>query len=181
MKIIPTKIKEILIIEPDVFLDNRGWFFESYNKKKLKELGIDVDFIQDNHSFSTQKGTIRGLHFQNNPYSQSKLIRCTKGSILDIAVDLRKDSPTYKQWVSIELTSENKKQLFIPKGFAHGFLSLIDNAEIEYKVDNYYNIEFDRSINFNDPEIKIEWNENNPILSKKDKLAPFLKDSDVNF
>jgi len=181
MKVTPTKIKDVLIIEPDIFQDNRGWFFESYNKEKLKEFGINTDFIQDNHSFSAKKGTLRGLHLQNNPYSQSKLVRCTKGTVLDVAVDLRKDSPTLKQWMSIELSEENKKQLFIPKGFAHGFITLTDNVEFEYKVDNYYNKESEGGIRFNDKELGINWQNDNPILIEKDANAPLLKDSNINF
>ncbi|MFA6524261.1 MAG: dTDP-4-dehydrorhamnose 3,5-epimerase [Candidatus Paceibacterota bacterium] len=181
MKVIQTEIKDVLIIEPDISEDNRGWFFESYNKKKLKDIGIDIDFIQDNHSFSAINGTLRGLHFQNNPYAQSKLVSCVKGAVLDIAVDLRKNSTTYKKWVSVELTEKNKKQLFIPKGFAHGFLTLTDNVEFEYKVDNYYNKQTERIIRFDDPEIGINWENNNPILSEKDRSAPYLKDCDISF
>jgi dTDP-4-dehydrorhamnose 3,5-epimerase len=181
MKIVQTTLKEVLIIEPDVFGDNRGWFSETYNKEKLKELGIDIDFIQDNHSFSEKKGTLRGLHIQNSPYTQSKLIRCTRGSVLDVAVDVRKDSPTYKQWVAIELTDENKKQLFIPKGFAHGFLTLTDNVEFQYKVDNYYNKQAERAIRFNDPEIDIDWKVEAPTLLERDSSAPLLKDCDISF
>lgn len=181
MKIIQTTIKDVLIIEPDVFGDQRGWFSESYNKQKLRELGVDIDFVQDNHSYSKEKGTLRGLHFQNSPKAQSKLIRCTKGTVLDVAVDLRKKSPTYKQWVAVELSVENKRQLLIPKGFAHGFLTLTEDVEFQYKVDEYYSKEHDRSIRFDDPEIGIEWQINNPILSDKDKNAPLLKDSDCNF
>lgn len=181
MKIIQTKIQDVLIIEPDVFTDNRGWFFESYNKEKLKELGIDIDFVQDNHSFSALKGTLRGLHLQNNPHAQSKLVCCIKGAILDITVDLRKNSPTFKQWISVELTEENKKQLFIPKGFAHGFITLTDNVEFEYKVDNYYNRESEVSIRFNDEEIGINWENENPILIEKDKNASLLRDCNINF
>jgi len=181
MKITPTKIEGVLIVEPDIFGDSRGWFFESYSKQKMKDAGIDVDFVQDNHSFSATKGTLRGLHFQNAPHSQSKLIRCTRGVVLDVAVDLRKDSPTYKEWVSIELSAENKKQFFIPKGFAHGFLTLTDDVEFQYKVDDYYDKETDRSIRFDDPEIAVDWEYDQPILSDKDNNAPFLKDSDANF
>jgi len=181
MKITKTKIDGALIIEPAVFLDNRGWFAETYNEKKLEDFGIKCDFIQDNHSFSSTKGTLRGMHFQNNPHAQSKLVRCTKGSVLDVAVDLRKNSPTYKQWVSVELTEENKKQLFIPKGFAHGFLTLSDNVEFQYKVDNYYNKQSERCINFNDPEIGIDWGNNDLLLLDRDKNAPFLKDVDATF
>ena len=180
MKISPTKIKEVLILEPTVFGDNRGWFAETYNKKEFSKFFIEVDFIQDNHSFSAAKGTLRGLHIQNSPFTQSKLVRCIRGAILDVAVDLRKKSPTYKQWVSVELSEENKKQLFIPKGFAHGFLTLTNNVEFHYKVDNYYNKESDRVFRFDDPEIGIDWKFENPTLSEKDKNAPFLKDSDIN-
>ena len=169
MKVSPTKIKDVLIIEPDVFGDNRGWFSETYNKEKLKDFGIDVEFVQDNHSFSAAKGTLRGLHLQNSPYTQSKLVSCTRGAILDVVVDLRKDSPTYKQWVSVELTAENKRQLFIPRGFAHGFSTLTDDVEFLYKVDNYYNKQSDRVIRFDDPEIGVDWGNKNPILSERDR------------
>jgi len=181
MKVIPTKIKDVRIIEPDVFGDNRGWFSESYNKEKLKEFGIDVDFVQDNHSFSATKGTLRALHIQESPYAQSKLVRCTKGAVLDVAVDLRKDSQTYKQWVSVELSAENKKQFFVPKGFAHGFLTLTDNVEFEYKVDNYYNKQAERYIRYDDKDIGIIWGNDNPILIERDKNAPLLKDCDISF
>jgi len=181
MKILPTKIKDLLIIEPTVFDDSRGWFAETYNKKELDNLGINADFVQDNRSFSAAKGTLRGLHLQNNPHAQAKLVYCTKGAVLDVAVDLRKDSPTFKQWLVVELTAENKKQLFIPRGFAHGFLTLTDNAEFNYKVDNYYNQQAERTIIFNDPEIGVEWGDINPILSEKDRSAPLLKDCDINF
>ncbi len=181
MKVINTAIEGIYIIEPQVFEDPRGWFMETYSKEKLAKQGIDIDFIQDNHSFSANRGTIRGLHFQINPKAQAKLVRCTRGRILDVAVDIRKGSPTYKKWVSVELSEENKKQLFIPKGFAHGFATLTDNVEIQYKVDEYYSPENDRSIRFDDPEINVDWGIENPILSEKDMKAPLLKDSDSNF
>lgn len=181
MKIINTDIKDVIIIEPKVFGDKRGWFTETYSKEKFKDLGVDIDFIQDNHSFSSEKGTLRGLHFQLNPKSQSKLVRCTKGSMLDIVVDLRFGSPTYKKWIAVELTEENKKQLLVPKGFAHGFVTLTEGVEVEYKVDEYYSPENDRSIRYDDPEIGINWGVSNPILSDKDLNAPLLKDSDVNF
>ncbi len=181
MKITPTKIKDVLIIEPEVFRDPRGWFMESHNEEKLKGFGVEIKFIQDNHSFTTKKGTLRGLHFQNHPYAQSKLVRCIKGAVLDVAVDLRKNSPTFKQWVAVELSAENKKQLLIPKGFAHGFILLEDNSEFHYKVDGYFNKESDRSIRYDDPEIHIDWGFDEPMLSDKDRSAPFLKDSDFNF
>ncbi|ETA81771.1 spore coat protein [Youngiibacter fragilis 232.1] len=181
MNIIKTEIDDVLILEPRVFGDHRGWFTETYSKTKFQEIGIDIEFVQDNHSMSAQKGTLRGLHFQINPKAQTKLVRCTKGKILDVAVDLRKGSSTYKQWVGVELSEDNKKQLLIPKGFAHGFLTLTDNVEVQYKVDEYYAPECDRSIRFDDPEIGVDWEIENPILSEKDLKAPLLKDSDVDF
>jgi len=181
MKITKTDIEDVLIIEPRIFGDNRGWFTETYSKRMFKENQIDIDFVQDNHSMSAEKGTLRGLHFQTNPKSQTKLVRCTKGKILDVAVDLRRGSPTYKKWISVELTEENKRQMLVPKGFAHGFLTLTDNVEVQYKVDEYYAPECDRSIRFDDPEIGVEWGIENPILSEKDLSAPLLKESDVNF
>lgn len=181
MNVIKTEIEDLLILEPRVFGDHRGWFTETYSKTKFQDLGIDTEFVQDNHSMSAQKGTLRGLHFQTNPKAQSKLVRCTKGIILDVAVDLRKGSATYKKWVGVELSEENKKQLLIPKGFAHGFLTLTDDVEVQYKVDEYYAPECDRSIRFDDPEIGVNWGIEDPILSEKDLNAPLLKDSDADF
>lgn len=181
MNIIKTEIEDVLIIEPKVFGDHRGWFTETYSKEKFKDLGIDIDFIQDNHSLSAQKGTLRGLHFQLNPKAQTKLVRCTKGKILDVAVDIREGSPTYKKWVVVELTEENKRQLLVPKGFAHGFITLTDNVEVQYKVDEYYSPEHDRSIRFDDPEINVDWGIESPILSEKDLNAPMLSESDAKF
>jgi dTDP-4-dehydrorhamnose 3,5-epimerase len=181
MKAIPTELSGVMIIEPQVFEDGRGWFMEAYSRIKLDKLGIDIEFVQDNHSLSIPKGTLRGLHFQNNPKAQSKLLRCTRGVILDVAVDIRQGSPTYKKWVGVELSAENKKQLFIPKGFAHGFVTLVDNCEVQYKVDEYYAPECDRGIRFNDPEIGVEWGVTDPVLSTKDSKSPLLKDSDCNF
>lgn len=181
MKLTQTSLNGVYIIEPQIFGDNRGWFTESYSKIKLHELGIDTEFIQDNHSFSAQKGTLRGLHFQNNPKSQTKLIRCTRGKVLDVAVDLRKGSPNYKKWVAVELSEDNYRQLLIPKGFGHGFLTLTDNVEFQYKVDEYYSPEQDRGIRFDDPDIGVAWNISDPILSQKDLSSPLLKDSDCNF
>lgn len=181
MNIIKTKLEDVFIIEPNVFGDHRGWFVETYSYAKLVENGIDISFVQDNHSFSSEKGTLRGLHFQMNPKAQTKLIRCTKGEILDVVVDIRKGSPTFKKWIAVELTEYNKKQLFIPKGFAHGFLTLTDNVEVQYKVDEYYSPANDRSIRFDDPQIGVDWGIENPILSDKDLKAPLFKDSDFNF
>jgi len=176
-----TDIDGLYVLSPKVYGDNRGWFTETYSKRKLQEEGLAADFVQDNHSFSAQKGTLRGLHFQINPMSQIKLIRCSRGAVRDIVVDLRKNSPTYKKWFSIELTAENQKQLWIPKGFAHGFLALQENCEIQYKVDAYYSPEHDRSVRYDDPEIGIDWEVAEPILSKKDLDAPLLSESDANF
>lgn len=176
MKITKTKLEGVVIIEPDVFGDNRGFFMESWNKEKMAELGLDYDFVQDNHSKSTVKGTLRGIHFQKGDKAQAKLVRCVKGAVLDVAVDLRENSPTFKQWVGVELSEENKKQLLIPRGFGHGFVTLTDDVEFLYKADNYYAPEADAGIRWNDPEINVEWCVENPILSEKDKKNPFLKD-----
>ena len=146
MKIIKTKFEEVVVIEPKVFGDHRGWFTETYSKSILAEHGIDLEFVQDNQSFSATKGTLRGLHYQLNPKAQSKLVRCTRGSIFDVAVDIRKGSPTYGEWFGIELSAENKKQLLVPKGFAHGFMTLTDDVEVQYKVDEVYSPEHERGI-----------------------------------
>ena len=181
MEIINTEIAEIKIVKPLLFGDNRGWFYESYSYEKLKQLGIDTKFVQDNRSYSSEKGTLRGIHFQKSPMAQTKLITCTRGRILDVAVDLRKGSPTYLKWVSVELSEENKLMLYIPKGFGHGFVTLTDNVEVLYKVDEYYSKENDRSIKFDDKEIGVNWGVQNPILSQKDLTAPSLSESDVDF
>lgn len=181
MKITKTKLDGVVIIEPDVFGDNRGFFMESWNKKKMEEAGLFYDFVQDNHSKSTVKGTIRGIHFQKGDKAQAKLVRCIKGVVLDVAVDLRKNSPTFKQWVGVELSAENKKQLLIPRGFGHGFVTLTDDVEFLYKADNYYASEADAGIRWNDPDIGVEWGIGNPILSEKDKKNPFLKDCEELF
>ena len=176
MKITKTKLESVVIIEPDVFGDNRGFFMESWNKKKMAEAGLDYDFVQDNHSKSMVKGTLRGIHFQKGDKAQAKLVRCVKGAVLDVAVDLRRNSPTFKQWVGVELSEENKKQLLIPRGFGHGFVKLTDDVEFLYKADNYYAPAADAGIRWNDPEIGVEWGIENPILSDKDKNNPFLED-----
>ena len=181
MNIIQTELEGVFIIEPKVFGDNRGYFMETYSMQKLKEAGIETVFIQDNQSFSAQKGTLRGLHFQLHPKAQTKLFRCIKGAVLDVAVDLRKASPNYKRWVAVELSEQNKRQLYIPKGFGHGFVTLTENVEVFYKVDEYYAPECDRSIRFDDPEIGVDWKLTQPVLSNKDLCAPLLKDSDINF
>lgn len=181
MKVTKTKIDGVVIIEPDVFGDHRGFFMESWSKKKLEEAGLYYDFVQDNHSMSSVKGTLRGIHFQRGDKAQAKLVRCVRGAVLDVAVDLRHESPTYKQWVAVELSAENKKQLLIPRGFGHGFVTLTDEVEFLYKADNYYAPEADGGVRWNDPEIGVEWGVENPILSTKDEMNPFLKDVGVLF
>lgn len=181
MKVVSTEIEDLFIIEPQVFGDNRGWFMESWSQKKMEEAGLFYNFVQDNHSFSAVKGTLRGLHFQKGSSSQAKLVRCVRGAVLDVAVDLRKNSKTYKKWVGCVLSEENKKQFLIPRGFAHGFLTLTDNVEFVYKADNYYDPQADRNIIWNDEEINVDWGIENPILSEKDKKAPKLSESDVDF
>lgn len=181
MRILTTALSDVFIIEPQVFTDSRGWFMETWSERKLKELGIEKHFVQDNHSFTLKKGTIRGLHFQNNPSAQFKIVRVTAGAVLDVAVDLRKGSKTYLKWVAVQLSAENKRQIVIPRGFAHGFLTLTDHVETVYKADNPYSPENDRSIRYDDISIGIEWGIEDPILSAKDENAPLLKDSDCNF
>ena len=181
MEKIETSLPGVLIIEPKVFGDNRGWFMETWSKTKMEHMGLSIDFVQDNQSYSAQKGILRGLHFQNNPSAQCKLVRCTRGAILDVAVDIRKGSPNYCKWVAVELSAENKRMLLLPKGFAHGFVTLTDDVEVQYKVDADYDPARDRSIRFDDPAIGVDWGVSNPILSEKDKNAPLLKDSDCNF
>lgn len=182
MKVTETELKDVYIIEPQVFGDHRGWFMESWSEQKLTAAGIHCNFVQDNQSFSAQKGTLRGLHYQLNPKCQAKIIRCTKGEILDVAVDIRQGSPQYKKWVAVKLTAENKKQLFIPRGFAHGFVTLTDDVEVQYKADNYYAPECDGNIRYDDPAIGVDWGEGEFILSEKDAKAPLLKErTNLNF
>ena len=176
MKFEKTKLEGVVIITPDVFGDHRGFFMESWSEHKMVEAGLYYNFVQDNHSMSSVKGTLRGIHFQKGDKAQAKLVRCVKGAVLDVAVDLRHESPTYKQWVAVELSAENKKQLMIPRGFGHGFVTLTDEVEFLYKADNYYAPEADGGIRWNDPEIGVDWGVENPILSAKDEKNPFLKD-----
>lgn len=181
MKRIETGIPGVIIIEPQVFGDHRGWFMETWSKEAFQHICIQADFIQDNQSFTTAKGTLRGIHFQNEPIAQAKLVRVNRGTVLDVAVDLRKGSPTFLQWEAVELSSDNKRMLFIPRGFGHAFLTLTDDMEFLYKVDNPYSREHDRSVRYDDPDISIKWGKISPILSEKDLKAPLLKDSDCNF
>ncbi len=183
MNFIQTKLPEVLIIEPKVFFDERGYFFESYRNDKLEEaIGHKIDFIQDNESKSSY-GVLRGLHYQLPPFAQSKLVRVIKGSILDIAVDIRKGSPTFGKYVAAELSEENKRMMFIPRGFAHGFAVLSDEAILAYKVDNYYSKESDRGIAFDDPALAIDLQIESDavLLSAKDRAQPLLADVDKIF
>lgn len=181
MNVIETKVKDVYIIEPQVFGDNRGWFMESWSQRDMEANGLHYNFIQDNHSYSSVKGTIRGLHFQNGEFAQAKLVRCAKGAVIDVAVDLRKGSPTYKKWVGVELSAENKKQLLIPRGFAHGFVTLTDEVEFLYKADNYYNKESEGSVRWNDSTIGVSWGIENPITSDKDNVAPLFDDNKFDY
>jgi len=182
MNIIKTPIEGLLVIEPQVFKDARGYFVETYNEKRYHDAGIDAVFVQDNQSCSCF-GVVRGLHFQRPPYSQAKLVCCTVGRVLDVAVDLRKESPTFGQWFGVELTEENKRQFFIPKGFAHGFSVLSEQAIFTYKCDCLYHPEADGGILLNDPDLAIDWQvpENLRIISDKDKKHPLLRDFDNPF
>ena len=175
MNIKETLLQNVYILEPAVFHDKRGFFMESYNKRIFEELGIHVDFIQDNHSFSKNAGIIRGLHYQLNPKEQAKLVRVSTGAIFDVIVDIRKNSVTFGKWVSVILSEENKRQVLVPKGFAHGFCTLVPNTNVIYKVDEYYDPEFDQGILWNDPDIGIDWPVSSPLLSDKDSKLPLLK------
>jgi len=175
MEIIKTNLEGILIIKPDVFRDDRGYFFESFNYTRFMKEGLDLSFVQDNES-SSKKGVLRGLHFQVPPFEQAKLVRVMKGAALDVAVDLRKTSPTFGKWTSILLTGENKWMFWIPAGFAHGFVTLEDDTIFFYKCTNVYSKESERSIIWNDADLKIEWSIQDPIISEKDRSAPGFRD-----
>lgn len=181
MNFIMTEIDGVYIVEPKVFGDNRGFFMESWSQRAFEEAGLRYDFVQDNHSRSAVKGTLRGIHFQKGDKAQAKLVRCARGAVLDVAVDLRSDSPTYKKWIAVELSAENYRQLLIPRGFGHGFVTLTDDVEFLYKADNYYAPEADGGIRWNDPEIGVEWAIEHPILSQKDQSNPFLKNVVTGF
>lgn len=181
MKKIETSLPGVFILEPQVYGDYRGYFMETYSSKAFEDLGIDRVFVQDNQSFTSQKGTLRGLHFQINPMAQCKVVRVTHGAVLDVAVDIRLGSPNYCKWVGVELSADNKRMLFIPRGFAHGFVTLTEDVEFLYKVDNLYSKECDRSIRYDDPDICVQWGVKNPVLSQKDLSAPLMRDSDCNF
>lgn len=182
MNVIKTELPGVVILEPQVFGDARGWFMESWSKKKMEAIGISVDFVQDNHSFSAEKGTLRGLHYQLNPMAQAKMLRVSRGAIFDVAVDIRRGSPTYAKWVGVELSAENYHQLFIPRGFAHGFITLTDDVEVQYKADNFYSPDCDGNIRWDDPEIGVVWPISPRVLSDKDSSAPLLSErTELNF
>ena len=169
-----TTLKDAYLINPKVFQDERGFFLESYSKKEFEQAGIMANFVQDNHSMSVSKGVLRGLHFQLPPHTQAKFVRVVKGSVYDVIVDLRKDSPTFGRWEGFNLSAENFQMLFVPRGFAHAFCTLEDNTEFLYKTDNFYAPQSDSGIVWNDPTLKIDWLIENPILSEKDqKLQTF--------
>lgn len=182
MNLEQTFIKDLVVLSPSVFEDERGYFFEAYNKSKLADLGIDIEFVQDNQSFS-KKGTLRGLHYQNPPFAQTKLVRVLQGEIADVAVDLRKDSPTFGQHFSIVLSSENKKQLLIPHGFAHGFSVLSETAVVLYKCDQYYNKPSEGGIRYDDPTLNIDWGMDlkDAIVSEKDVVLPDFANCNSQF
>lgn len=174
MEFIKTKLQGAFLIKPKVFSDQRGFFLESYSSRVFKEHGIEADFVQDNHSLSVAKGVLRGIHFQNPPYEQAKLVRVIKGLVFDVIVDLRKDSPTFGLWEGFELSAQNFLMLFVPRGFGHAFCTLEENTEFCYKVDNFYAPEADSGIIWDDPTLKITWPIENPILSEKDSNLPFF-------
>ncbi len=182
MNVIKTAIEGVVIIEPRVFKDSRGYFFESYNKSVFDREVAPIEFVQDNESCSSY-GVMRGLHYQRPPHAQSKLVRCVRGRVLDVAVDIRKGSPTYGQHVAVELSEENKRQFFIPRGFAHGFAVLSDTAVFQYKCDNFYAPEADGGISIVDPSLGIDWHidPTHALLSEKDTLQPLLKDFESPF
>ncbi|WP_164512300.1 dTDP-4-dehydrorhamnose 3,5-epimerase [Oceaniglobus ichthyenteri] len=182
MQVHKTSLAGVFMIEPHRFGDHRGFFAETYSQRVYAELGINENFVQDNHSLSAEIGTVRGLHFQAPPAAQAKLVRCGRGAIFDVAVDIRKDSPTYGKWVGYELSAENGAQLFIPAGFAHGFATLLPDSEIIYKCSDYYAPETERALRWDDPAIGIDWSlKGKAILSDKDAAAPILADLDSPF
>lgn len=181
MRFTEAELKGVYVVEPAVFGDYRGFFMESWSRRAFEKTGLHYDFVQDNHSSSTVKGTLRGIHFQRGNKAQAKLVRCVRGAVLDVAVDLRPSSPAYKNWVAVELSAENKRQLLIPRGFGHGFLTLTDDVEFLYKTDNFYAPEADGGIRWNDPDIGVDWGITAPILSEKDSRSPFLKDAVTGF
>jgi len=181
MDFIETDLKDCFLIKPVVHKDERGFFVESYSEREFVKHGISCSFVQDNHSLSINPGVLRGLHFQKPPHAQSKLIRATKGAILDVAVDLRRSSPTFGQWRSFELTATNFNMLFVPAGFAHGFCTLVSDTEVQYKVDTFYAPQSDSGVRWNDPSLSVVWPITDPVLSVKDNQLPFFKEFESPF
>ena len=181
MTFTPLALPGVCLIEPTLHGDARGWFCEMYSEKAMAEIGVRAKFVQDNRSYSARKGTLRGLHCQAEPMAQGKLFSCTRGKILDVAVDVRRDSPTYLQWVSTELSAENKRQLWIPRGCLHGFVTLTDDVEVFYKVDQLYSPEHDRSVRWDDSAFGVDWGIAAPVLSAKDAAAPFWHELELVF
>lgn len=181
MKVILTTLPGVMIVEPHAFSDQRGWFMETYSSNKMEVIGIKAVFVQDNHSFSAKKGTVRGLHFQREPHAQAKLVRCTRGAIFDVAVDIRSGSSSFGKWTGVELTDSNYRMLYLPRGFAHGFVTLKDETEVQYKVDNLYDKESEGSIRYNDPDLAIDWKVDDALLSEKDAQAPSFSTHNSNF
>jgi len=178
MQIEKTALSGVFILTPNRFADDRGFFSETWNRKRMAEAGLDIDFVQDNHSLSMQVGTVRGLHFQSHPHAQAKLVRCGHGRLFDVAVDIRRGSPTYGQWVGVELSFENGRQLLIPAGFLHGFVTREPETEIIYKCSDYYAPDCDGAVRYDDPDIGVDWglDGQDPVLSEKDASAPLMRD-----
>lgn len=181
VKFVQGNLKDLWIIELCVIGDSRGFFMETWSRHEFEANGLFYDFVQDNHSYSSVKGTLRGIHFQRGEKAQAKLVRCVRGAVLDVAVDLRPSSPTYKRWQAVELSEENKRQLLVPRGFGHGFVTLTDHVEFLYRADNPYAPEADAGILWNDPELGVEWGVETPILSEKDRHNPLLCDAVTDF
>jgi dTDP-4-dehydrorhamnose 3,5-epimerase len=182
MMIEKTDLPDVLILTPPQFGDARGWFCESYNGPKLAALGVDTHFVQDNHSMSAEVGTLRGLHYQRAPHAQDKLVRCSRGAIFDVAVDIRRGSPSYGNWVGVELTADNRRQLLVPKGFLHGFVTRLPDTEVQYKCSDIYAPDCDGGIRWDDPDIGIDWGLSAPpVLSAKDLIAPLLAQFNTPF
>ncbi len=181
MNLKETEIQGVYVLEPRIYPDHRGFFMESFNKSVFEKKGLSYEFIQDNHSYSKEKGVIRGLHFQLNPKAQTKLVRVASGSVYDVVVDLRHDSSTYGQWLGVMLNDENKRQVLVPRGVAHGFCTLEPKTTVLYKVDEYYDPSLDRGITWNDPDLCINWPVTSPVLSDKDRNLPPFKQAEFHF
>lgn len=181
MRLTSLKLQGAALLEPVVHGDHRGFFMESYNEQVMKDLGVTYNFIQDNQSLSAEPGVLRGLHYQLNPKAQTKLFRVLSGAVYDVILDIRRNSPTFGQWVGVILSEHNKRQLLVPKGFAHGFCTLVPNTQVSYKVDEYYSPKHDRGILWSDPALGIDWPVSEPLLSDKDKRHPVFADAEINF